>query len=46
MQECRCPRCDKLLGKLRLIDPGKALLEAWCARCKRLVTVPVEKQAA
>lgn len=28
MEECRCPKCGKLLGKIE----GKA--ELWCPRCK------------
>jgi phage FluMu protein Com len=45
-RECRCPHCNKLFAKLRLLAADHVEVEVWCDRCHRLVVVAVRRQAA
>ncbi len=45
-QECRCPHCDKLLGKTTMVDARVVIHQTWCKNCRKLVDVVVKRQEA
>ena len=45
-REARCPDCGKLLGKMTLETIGAVILEAWCKRCEKFVSIPVVRATA
>jgi phage FluMu protein Com len=45
-RQVRCPKCGRLLCKVRLTAGSTAVIEDVCVRCKRPVSVEIKEMAA